>query len=131
MNPHKRIFLIMSQNGQSFLCSISHASLECPPRCGGLNHLADVVNTIGRRPLIDDRVHMPQVRVPTKKPRGVDEEWGPAKTQQREECPQSPREIVSTLAITMRLGRHGVKSRWCTNMLPHCQLPRHLEKRRK
>jgi hypothetical protein len=56
----------MSQNSQSFSCSLSHASLERPPRCGSLDHLADAMDMIGRRPLIDDHTHMAKVRVPMK-----------------------------------------------------------------
>jgi hypothetical protein len=55
------IILFMPQNGQSISCSISHASLERPPRLGGLDHLADAANMIGRRHLVDDHTHMPQV----------------------------------------------------------------------
>jgi hypothetical protein len=76
--------LLMSQNNQTFSCNIYHASLERPPRCGSLNHQADVVNMIDHRPLIDDHAHMPQVRVSMKHPWGADEEWGLAKTQRRE-----------------------------------------------
>jgi hypothetical protein len=36
----------MSQNSQSFSCCLSHASLELPPRGGGLDYLANAVNTI-------------------------------------------------------------------------------------
>jgi hypothetical protein len=50
----------------SFLCILSHASLECPPRCGSLDHVADAVNMIGHRPLIDDHTHTPNVQVPAK-----------------------------------------------------------------
>jgi hypothetical protein len=69
------------------LCNISHASLERPPRCESYDHLTDVADMIGRRPLIDDHVHLPQLRVPTKQPRGADKEWGLTKTQRREQCP--------------------------------------------
>jgi hypothetical protein len=55
------IILFMSQNGQSFSRSIPHTSLERPPRCGGLDHLADVANMISCRLLVDDHTHMPHV----------------------------------------------------------------------
>jgi hypothetical protein len=42
---------------QSFSCSISHAFLELPPRCGSLDHVMDAANMISRRPLIDDLTH--------------------------------------------------------------------------
>jgi hypothetical protein len=125
------IILFMSQNDQSFSRSISHASLERPPWCGSLDHLVDAVNMIDHRPLVDDHMHIPQVQVPTKQPQGADEVWGLTKTQRQEQCPQSPREIASMLAITVRLRRHGIISWWCMNVLPRCQLPHHLEKRRK
>jgi hypothetical protein len=67
------INLLMSQDGQSFTCSNPDTSLECLPRCGSLDHLAD---TIGHRPLIDDHPYVPQVSVPSKQPRGSDEKWG-------------------------------------------------------
>jgi hypothetical protein len=57
------LILFMSQDDQRFSCSISHASLECPPRCRILDYLVDAANMVGRRPLIDDHMHMPQVRV--------------------------------------------------------------------
>jgi hypothetical protein len=66
----------MSQQHQSFSCSLSHTSLERPPRCGSLNHVADAANMIGRRPLVDDHMHTPKVRVPTKKPRDANVKWG-------------------------------------------------------
>jgi hypothetical protein len=58
------------------LCSLSYASLECPPRCGSLDHVTDAANTIGRWPLVDDHSHTPKVRVPMKQPRDTDEKRG-------------------------------------------------------
>jgi hypothetical protein len=121
----------MSQKHQSFSCSLSHASLKCPPRCGSLDHLADVANMIGRRPLIDDHMHMPKVRVPTKQPRGADEKWGLTISLHQEQCPQSPQEVTDTLTIAMGLRRHNIPRRGRANVLPRYQLPCHLEKRRK
>jgi hypothetical protein len=56
-----------------FSCSLSHASLECAPRCGSLDHAMDAANTIGRWPLVDDHPHMPKVRVPMMQPQDTDE----------------------------------------------------------
>jgi hypothetical protein len=105
-------------------------SLERPRRCGSLNHVVDVVNMIGRRPLIDDHTDTLKVQVPVKQPSDTDEKWGLAIPQHQEQCSQSPREVASTLTNATRLRRHGVPTRQCANMLPCCQLPCHLEKRR-
>jgi hypothetical protein len=51
----------ISQKHQCFMCSLSHASLERPPRCGSLDHVADAVNMISHRPLVDDHTHRPKV----------------------------------------------------------------------
>jgi hypothetical protein len=50
--------------------------LECPPRCGSLDHATDAANTISRWPLVDDDPHMPKVRVPAKQPRDIDAKRG-------------------------------------------------------
>jgi hypothetical protein len=121
----------MSQKHQSFSCSLSHASLEHPPRCGSLDHVADAANMIGRRPLVDNHMHMPKVRVPAKQPWDADENWGLPISQRQVQCPHSPREVASTLIITMGLQRHGIPMWWHANMLPRCQLPCHLEKEKK
>jgi hypothetical protein len=76
----------MSQKCQSFSGSLSHGSLERPPRFGCLNHLAFVADMIGLRPLIDDHTHTLEVRVPTKQPWGVDEKWGLVISQRQEQC---------------------------------------------
>jgi hypothetical protein len=120
----------MSQKCQSFSCSLSHASLERPPQSDSHDHVADAVNMIGRRPFVDDHTHMPKVQVLAKQPRDVDEKWGLAISHRQEQCPQSPWEVASILTIPMGLHRHSVATRWCTNVLPRCQLPCHLEKRR-
>jgi hypothetical protein len=120
----------MSQKRQSFLCSLSHASLERSPWCGSLDHMADAVNMIGRRPLIDDHTNMPNVRVPAKQPRDTDEKWGLAISQHQEQCPQSPHEVANTLTIVMGLCRHDIPLWGRVNVLPRYQLPCHLEKRR-
>jgi hypothetical protein len=65
----------MSQNRQSFSDCLSLACLKRPPRCGSLDHLADAVDIIDHRPLIDDHVQTLKERVPTKQPQGSDEEW--------------------------------------------------------
>jgi hypothetical protein len=118
----------MSQNSQSFSCSLSQASLKSTAQCGSLDHLADVVDTIGCRTFVDDHTHMLKVLVPTKQPRGAGEKWGLAISQHQEQCPQSPREVDSTLA--MELCRHNISTWWHANVLPHCQLSHHLDKRR-
>jgi hypothetical protein len=71
----------MPWNSQSFSGCLSLASLGRPPWCRSLDHLANVVDTIGRRPLIDYHTNTPKVRVPMKKPRGSDEERGLARAQ--------------------------------------------------
>jgi hypothetical protein len=85
---------------------------------------------IGRRSLINDHMHTHKVRVPMKQPRGFDEERGLAIPQCQEQCPQSPREVASILTIAMGVHRHNIPTRWRTNVLPHCQFPRRLDKRR-
>jgi hypothetical protein len=122
----------MSQKQQSFSCSLSHTSVKCSPRCGSLDHVADVANMIGCWPLVDDHTHTPKVRVPEKQPRDTDEKWGLAIPQCQEQCPQSPREVANTLTIAMGLRRHSIPTRRCANVLPRCQLrPCHLEKEKK
>jgi hypothetical protein len=69
------------------LCYLSHASLECPPRCGGIDHLANTANMIGRRILVDHNMLMAKVRVPTKLLWGSNEERGLAIPQFQEQCP--------------------------------------------
>jgi hypothetical protein len=64
------------QYGHSFSCSISNSSLECPPQGGNLYHLADTMDTIGRRLLIDDHPHVSEIDIPTKQPWGFDEKRG-------------------------------------------------------
>jgi hypothetical protein len=120
------LICFMSQNNQSFSCCLSHASLKCPPRCGELDHLA---NAISRRPLVDHHTYTPKVRVLTKHHQGSNEERGLAIAQRREHCPQSPREVANILTIAMGLRRHSIPTRQCKNVLPRCQLPRHLDKR--
>jgi hypothetical protein len=120
----------MSQNSQSFLCCLSHASLEHPPRCGGLDHLVNMANTISHRSLIDHHTYTPKVPVLMKQPWGSNEERELAISQHQEQCPQSPREVASILTITIGLRRHNTPTRRCTNVLPCYQLPRHLDKRR-
>jgi hypothetical protein len=51
----------MSQKRQSFSCSLSHSSLKHPPRYGSLDHVVDAANMIGRRPIVDDHMHMPKL----------------------------------------------------------------------
>jgi hypothetical protein len=90
----------------------------------------DAMNMIGRRPLIDDLMHTPTVRVPTKQSRDTDEKWGIAIPQCQEHGPHSPQEVSSILTITVGLHRHDIPTHWHVNMLPHYQLrPCHLEKR--
>jgi hypothetical protein len=76
----------MSQNNQSFLYSLSHASLECPPRCGSLYHLANVADVISRGTFVDDHMHIRKVRVTRKKPQGSNEECGLVIPQCQEQC---------------------------------------------
>jgi hypothetical protein len=125
------IILLVSQDDQGSSCSISHTSLERPPRSDILDHLEDMADLIYCGPLIDDHTYMPQVRVPSKQPRGSNEKGGLAISQQQEQCSPSPRKIASKLTITMRLRGHGI-STWCgANMLRCRKLPCRLEKRRK
>jgi hypothetical protein len=77
----------MSKKRQGFLCSLSHASLERPTRCGSLDHVADAVNMIGRRSLLDDYTNAPKVQIPEKQPQGANEKWGLAISQHQEQCP--------------------------------------------
>jgi hypothetical protein len=119
----------MSQNSQGFSYCLSHASLERPPRCGCLDHLVNVVDTIGCRPLVY-HMYTPKVRVPTKQSQGSDEEWGLTISQRKEQCQQSPQEVANMPTIAMGLHRHSISTRWGTNIFPCCQLPRHLEKKR-
>jgi hypothetical protein len=93
--------------------------------------MVNVASMIGRRPLVYHHTYTTKVRVPTKQPWGSNEERGLAISQRQEQCPQSPRKVASILTITMGLRRHNIPMRQCTNVLPHCQLPRHLEKSRK
>jgi hypothetical protein len=101
------------------------------PQCRSLDHLVNAADMISRRPLIDDHMHMPKVRVPAKQPQGTNEKCGLAISKYQEQCPQSPWEVASTLTIAMGLHRHGIPTRRHANMHPRCQLPCHLEKRRK
>jgi hypothetical protein len=66
------VIIVVSQDGQSFLCSISHSSIECPLQYGSLDHLADTVDAIGHRPIIDDHTYVPWVSVPSRQPQGSD-----------------------------------------------------------
>jgi hypothetical protein len=92
--------------------------------------MVNAVNMIGHSPHVDDRMHTSKVRVPMKQPQDADEKWGLAISQRQEHCPQSPQEVASTLTIDMGLRRQGIPTLWCANVLPRCQLPCHLEKRR-
>jgi hypothetical protein len=58
------LICLMSQDSQRFMGCLSHAYLKCPPRCRSLDHLADVVDSISRRPLIDHQMYMPKVQFP-------------------------------------------------------------------
>jgi hypothetical protein len=64
-----------------------------------------------------------------KQPQGTDEKWGLTISQRQERCPQSPREVASTLTITMGLHRHDIPMWQRVNVLPRCQIPCHLENR--
>jgi hypothetical protein len=44
---------LMTQDGLCFTGYHSHAGLECPPWCRSLDYLADVADTISRRPLVN------------------------------------------------------------------------------
>jgi hypothetical protein len=72
---HLVIFFMM-QYGQSFSCNVSHSSLEHPAHSGSLDHLANTVNMIGHRLLIDDHPHMSEIGVPMKQPQGSDKKRG-------------------------------------------------------
>jgi hypothetical protein len=77
----------MSQKRKSFSCNLPHASLKRPPWCGSHDHVADALNMIGRRPLIDDHTHTPKVRAPMKQPRDTDKKWGLVISQHQEYIP--------------------------------------------
>jgi hypothetical protein len=121
----------VSQNNQRFSGYLSHAYLQCPPLCRSLDHLADVVDTISHRPLVNHHTYMPKVRVSTKQPWGSDEEQGLTTIQHQEYYLQSPREVASILIIATALHRHSIPTRWRTNVLPCRQLHAcHLDKRK-
>jgi hypothetical protein len=44
---------------------------------------------------------------------------------------RSTHEVASMLTIAIGLRRHGIPTQWHVNVLPRCQLPRHLEKEKK
>jgi hypothetical protein len=48
LRMHHLLIHLMSQDSQCFTSCLSHACLERPPQCRSLDHLADVVDTIGR-----------------------------------------------------------------------------------
>jgi hypothetical protein len=122
---------LMSQDGQCFTGCLSHTSLERPPWCKSLNHLADAIDTIGHRSLVYHHTYTPKVRVSMQQPRGPDEERRLAGTQRQKHGPQIPREVASILTITVGLRGHSIPMRRCTDMLPCHQLhPHHLEKGR-
>jgi hypothetical protein len=78
---------LMSQDDQRFTGCLSHAGFERPPRCRSLDHLADEVDMIGHRHLVDHHTYMSKVRVSTQQPRGPDEERGLAGTQRQKHGP--------------------------------------------
>jgi hypothetical protein len=122
---------LMMQDDQCFTSCLSHAGLKCPPWCRSLDYLADAVDTISRRPLINHHTYMLEVQVSTQQPRGLDEERGLAGTQRQKHSPQIPRKVASILTITVGLHGHSVPTWWHADMLPCHQLhPCHLEKRR-
>jgi hypothetical protein len=100
----------MMQYGQSFSCSVADSSLEHPSRGDALDHLADTVDTIHHRLLVDDHLHVPEIGVPTKQPQDFNETRGLAITQQSYQCPQ---EIASKLTISVRLRAQ------CSNTVVH------------
>jgi hypothetical protein len=69
---HLVIYLVM-QCGQSFSCNISNSTLERPPWGSNLDHLVDTADIISRKLLICDHLHVPEIGVPSKQPRGSDE----------------------------------------------------------
>jgi hypothetical protein len=75
------VIFFMMKYSQSFSCSISHSSLDRPPRGGSLNHLANMADMIGRRLVVYDHMYMPEIRVPSKQPQGSNEERGLTITQ--------------------------------------------------
>jgi hypothetical protein len=109
----------------------SHACLEHPPWCRCLNHLTNVVDTIGRGPLVDHHTYTPKVWVPTKQAWGSDEEQGLTRTQRWKHGPQNPWKVVSILTIAVGLYGHNIPTWWRMDMLSCCQLHScHLDKGR-
>jgi hypothetical protein len=58
LQMHHLLIHFMSQNSQRFSGYLSHACLKLPHRCRSLDHLADVVDMIGCRPLLDHHTYM-------------------------------------------------------------------------
>jgi hypothetical protein len=72
---------LMTQDSQCFTSCLSHAGLERRPWCRSLDYLADALDTISHRPLVDHHTYAPEVRVSMQQPRDPDEEWGLAGTE--------------------------------------------------
>jgi hypothetical protein len=51
-----------------------NSTLERPPQGSSLNHQVNMVDTIDRRPLIQDHPHVPEIGVPLQQPWGSVEE---------------------------------------------------------
>jgi hypothetical protein len=81
LRMHHLLIRLMSQDSQCFTACLSHACLERPPQCRSLDHLTNVVDTIGRRPLVDHHTYTLKVRVSTQQSRDSNEERGLAGTQ--------------------------------------------------
>jgi hypothetical protein len=72
---------LMTQDGQCFTGYLSHASLERPPWCRGLDYLEDASDMISCIPHVDHHMYTLEVWVSTQQPRGPDEERGLTRTQ--------------------------------------------------
>jgi hypothetical protein len=57
------------------MLALHHSSVILQHK-GHVHHVMDAANMIDRRPLIDDHLHKPKVRVPAKQPQDIDEKWG-------------------------------------------------------
>jgi hypothetical protein len=55
---------LMTQDGQCFMGCLSHAGLECPPWCRSLDYLANVMDTISRRPLANHHMYTQRYEFP-------------------------------------------------------------------
>jgi hypothetical protein len=62
-------------HGQSLTCSIKDSTMECPSRRSSFNHLADIVDVVSHRPLVQDHPYMSKIGGSSQQPQGSNEEW--------------------------------------------------------